>query len=99
MTRTWISKVSGTLTTARTGSTRRRRTRTALRLENLEDRLSLSSMNSGSIVVPQSQPPDPCVAGNPQMLAPGRSFDLNPQPLPPGFTFYLNPQPLPPGRA
>ncbi len=103
MTPKWIAKASRTLTMARPGSARRRRPRTAVRLEKLEDRLSLSSMNSGGIVVAlhvsQYEPPDPCVNVNPQPLPPGRSAMLNPQPLPPGLAWDLNPQPLPPRLA
>lgn len=101
MTRNWIAKAARTLMTARTGSARRHRPRTTPRLENLEDRLSLSSMNAGGIVVallnPQPLPPGRTADLNPQPIPPGRSADLNPQPLPPRIAWDLNPQPLPPG--
>jgi hypothetical protein len=91
MTRTWIAQASQVLRMNWTRTARPRRRRAALRVEDLESRLSLS-VAGGLTATPML---------NPQPLPPGiRIVDLNPQPLPPGFRApQLNPQPLPPRHA
>jgi hypothetical protein len=84
MTWNWIATVSRTLQMDRTGSTvARRRSRTP-RLENLEHRLSLSSVTAGGGAGPDII----FVVGAPRVAALrstlfGAVSDLNPQPLPP----------------
>jgi len=56
MTRNWIDTASRTLRMIRSGSARSRRHRTSPCLENLEQRLSLSSFSAGRVVGPDLNP-------------------------------------------
>ena len=76
MTRNLIAMASRALSMVRSSSARPRRQRTSLRLENLENRLSLSGIQGnhiGTAVVLSKH--------DPVEVQPA---DLNPQPLPPG---------------
>jgi hypothetical protein len=79
MTRNWIAVASRLLGLVRSGSTGRRQCR-APRLENLEHRLSLSSVSTGGGAGPDII----FVGGAPRVSSLVRAVpDLNPQPLPP----------------
>ncbi len=112
MTRNWIAAASRRLRMVGSGSARVRRHHTALSLENLEHRLSLSSYSAGAVVGVQlnPQPLPPHELGGPNIIFVGGRPMLNPQPLPPheqggpniifvGGRPMLNPQPLPPHEA
>jgi hypothetical protein len=80
MTRNWIAAASRRLGLVRSESTGRRRQCRTPRLENLERRLSLSSVSTGG-----GAGPDIIFVGGAPRVAPLLRFssDLNPQPLPP----------------
>jgi hypothetical protein len=111
MTQIWIVTASRTLRMGRPGLAHARRHRSSPCLENLEQRLSLSTYANAGVVEairplnPQPLPPvvvETIRPLNPQPLPPvvvETIRPLNPQPLPPVVVETirpLNPQPLPP---